>query len=93
MKITNLINSKGNAVKNQFIISEGDKVTFQSYQRKIAAYDTSDKTLKIYGDFWYYSNTTRKYFKTFINNFTRFKYEDRQQWLKEIEANKDITIK
>lgn len=93
MQITNLINSRGNAVKNQFIIREDKKISFQSYASDIAAYDEENKTLLLFNETWDYSNTTRNYFKTFINNFTRFKYEDRQQWLKEIEANKDITIK
>ena len=33
--ITNLINDRGNAVKNQFIITEGNTTAFQSYNSRI----------------------------------------------------------
>lgn len=89
MNITQLINQKGNAVANQFIINNGNEVIFQSYQSKIATYNKVDKTLKLYSYMWDYSNTTRKHFKTFINDFTTFGYDDKSQFLKLIDKLND----
>lgn len=81
MQITQLINEKGNAVKNQIIINNQTSVTFQSYDSKIATYYFNDGMLVLYGDTWDYSDTTRKYFKTFINKFTHYNYENKNQWI------------
>lgn len=81
MNVTQLINDNGNAVKNQFIITSKDEVTFQSYDSKIATYHINDGTLVLYGNMWDYSNTTRKHFKQFVNKFTCYRYETRTQWL------------
>ena len=89
MNITQLINQKGNPVANQFIINDGENVTFQSYQSKIATYNKVDKTLKLYGTVWDYSNTTRKHFKTFINDFTCFGYDNKSQFIQSIDELKD----
>lgn len=70
MIVSNLINSKGNAVKNQFIITDGNKTIFQSYDSKICEIDREKETITIYPD-WNYSATTTKhlcYFLTKIYN-------------------------
>lgn len=36
MKVEQLINDRGNAVANQFVITGGGSITFQSYKTKIA---------------------------------------------------------
>lgn len=89
MQVTQLINGNGRPVANQIIINHDNMVTFQSYQTKICTYDKDSKTLKLYGQWWDYSNTTRKHFKTFINDFTCFGYDDKSQFVKLINEMKD----
>jgi hypothetical protein len=93
MNITQLINDKGNAVKNQFIITSKNEVTFQSYNSKIATYNEDKKILILYGDLWDYSGTTRKHFKTFLNDFTPLKYENKNQFIELKNTSKFVTIK
>ena len=82
-----------------------DILTFQSYKSEIATlrkwnnWDIEQEktiytkeTLILKGSMWDYSNTTRKYFKQFINSETPFTYENKAQWLKEIENNKNIEV-
>jgi hypothetical protein len=91
MTITQLINNRGNAVANQFIITDGGQVTFQSYRSKIATYDKDTKQLTLYGQVWDYSNTTRKHFASFISDFTSFEYGTKKEFEKLIQN--DINIK
>lgn len=70
MKIRNLANSKGNFIKNQFVIENGDTIYFQSYDSTICRIDRAggmgfDKIVTI-GKDWNYSITTSKYFYTFL---------------------------
>jgi hypothetical protein len=90
MTITQLINNRGNAVANQFIITDGNKITFQSYKSKIATYDKDAKTLTLYGSMWDYSNTTRKHFASFISDFTSFEYGTKKAFLQAIQSNQNI---
>lgn len=80
---------------NQNIVTiENKQVTFISYDSTIADYDIENRILYLHGDMWDYSNTTRKYFKKFINYFTQFTYMDKKQFLKELEChNTKIIIK
>lgn len=64
MRITNLINNKGNAVKNQFVITEDNRETFQSYESKIAIIENGQVTLDPY--YWDYSVTTLRHLKNFL---------------------------
>jgi len=90
MKVENIINNRGNTVANQFIVSNGEELVFQSYDSKIVT--LKNGMLKLEGDMWDYSVTTRRHFKTFINDKTPFTYENKQQWLKEIENNEKIEV-
>lgn len=65
--ISQLINKQGNAVKNQFIITNGDVITFQSYQSQIVAVDEKNKTIIFYPDY-NYSQTTSKYRNQFLSD-------------------------
>ena len=67
---------------NQFVVYAGGLVAFISYQSLICELNGNDLILN--SDMWDYSNTTRKHFKKFINEYTRFEYVDRMQWIKEI---------
>ena len=63
--VSQLINKQGNAVKNQFILADGDITTFQSYQSQIVAVDEKNKTIVFYPDY-NYSQTTSKYRNQFL---------------------------
>ena len=65
MIISNLINKQGNAVKNQFIIIEDDKITFQSYNSKIV--EIEGTWITFYPDY-NYSITTAKYRNKFLSD-------------------------
>ena len=65
MIISNLINKQGNAVKNQFIITEDNKITFQSYNSKIVAREGT--WITFYPDY-NYSITTAKYRNKFLSD-------------------------
>lgn len=72
-KVKSMISSRGNPVANQFIIEmEGNKVGFQSYNTLICVWDRNENVLLLNQNWWDYSNTTRKYFKDFINSETMF---------------------
>lgn len=93
MNITQLIGKNGKGIANQLIIQDDNEVTFQSYDSKIATYNKQDKTLKLYGELWDYSNTTRKHFSQFINDFTCFGYDTKSQFLQSInELNNRIKV-
>ena len=70
MKISNLTNSRGNAVKNQFVIEDGGTITFQSYNSTICRiYGGSlgfDKVV-VFGKDWNFSVTTSKHLYSFLN--------------------------
>lgn len=68
MKVKNMINNKGNSVQNQFVIEDGDKKIFQSYNSTIVLI----KNGKVFLDknFWNYSKTTSKYRNLFLNEDT-----------------------
>ena len=65
--VSQLINKQGNAVKNQFILADGDITTFQSYQSQIVAVDEKNKTIVFYPDY-NYSQTTSKYRNKFLSD-------------------------
>lgn len=64
MIVTNMMNEKGNAVVNQYIISDDTSVIFQSYDTTIAIFSNHVMTV---GGFWDYSKTTSKYLYIFLS--------------------------
>ena len=82
--VANLINDRGNAVRNQFIIIDGNTIAFQSYSSRVCeivkpcgmGYDT----LVRFGRDWDYSQTTTKHLYSFL----------RQNGLKVLASKKDI---
>jgi|TARA_R100000482_G_scaffold124738_1_gene78749 hypothetical protein len=58
----------GQPVKNQFIISDGDALIFQSYNTVIAKREGYGENERIYldRDSWDYSTTTGKYRNQFL---------------------------
>lgn len=65
MKVTNMINSRGRKVANQFIITDGNVYTFQSYNSVVAVVDFDNSTITI-GYNWDYSTTTSRYRNQFF---------------------------
>ena len=63
--ITSIINSRGNAVPNQFVISDEKGQTFQSY-RTIIANISPEGVVTLDEDSWDYSVTTLRHLKTFL---------------------------
>lgn len=70
MIVTNLINSRGNAVKNQFVITEGNTIAFQSYNSRICEIvrpcGMGYNALVRFGRDWNYSRTTTKHLYSFL---------------------------
>jgi hypothetical protein len=62
--VTNLINERGNAVRNQFVIYDENGITFQSYRTTIAR--IANGVVSLNRTMWDYSNTTAKYLYQFL---------------------------
>ena len=73
MKISNITNSRGNKVANQFIVYDGLKTYFQSYNSIIVKIERSEgKEITILDPvYWNYSRTTSKHRSTFLNESTK----------------------
>ena len=65
MKISNMTSSNGNKVPNQFIIENGNKTVFKSYNTIVAVKENGKVVLD--SNALEYSNTTLKYLKQFLN--------------------------
>ncbi len=76
MKVENMTSTRGNKVPNQFIIRDGKRIIFQSYDSIIAVIEygriTLDKNL------WNCSKTTAKY----RNIFTELTTEETKRGIK-----------
>lgn len=70
MKIRNLTNTNGNAVKNQFVIENRNTVSFQSYESLICKIDHSGgmgfSKVVTFGKDWNFSKTTSKHLFAFL---------------------------
>ena len=82
--VTNLINDRGNAVRNQFVITEGNTTAFQSYNSRICEIvkpcGMGFDTLVRFGCDWDYSRTTTKHLYNFL----------RQNGLEILASKKDV---
>lgn len=65
MKVTNMINSRGRKVANQFIIENDNVYTFQSYNSVVAVVNFDNSTITL-GNDWNYSTTTSRYRNAFF---------------------------
>ena len=66
MRVENITNKQGNKVSNQFIITDGNKVAFQSYDSLICEIENKAITFtKAYN----FSPTTSKHRNTFLSDF------------------------
>jgi hypothetical protein len=73
MKISNITNARGNKVSNQFIVYDGLKTYFQSYNSIIVKIERLEGKEITYLDpvYWNYSRTTSKHRSTFLNESTK----------------------
>ena len=90
MKIQQLINDKMNPATNQFVIFDGNKIYFQSYQTTIARYDVVTNELVLSKD-WNYSRTTTKHLNIFLREYTNY-YISSSKEIKENIKNKTFKI-
>jgi hypothetical protein len=78
MKVSNIVNNRGNIVANQFIIHNDKATYFQSYKsiivkiERINVGDNTTLTRTILDPvYWNYSRTTSKHRSTFLNESTK----------------------
>ena len=68
--VANLINDRGNAVKNQFVVTEGSTTAFQSYNSRVCEIvkpcGMGFDALVRFGRDWNYSQTTAKHLYSFL---------------------------
>lgn len=89
--LENLINSNIDIIgANQTIVDIGDYKAFYSYDKLIATYKKSERKLYLKNDMWDYSNTTRKYFKKFVDNYTTFAYDTKAKFLNLISSDDNV---
>ena len=69
MKVSNIINNRGNIVANQFIIHNDKATFFQSYKSIIVKIENGQIMLDPV--YWNYSRTTSKHRSTFLNESTK----------------------
>lgn len=83
MRVQNIINSNGNRVANQFVISNSRGVLFQSYNSPICQI-TKKGNVYLTED-WDYSNTTRKHLYIFLRD-NGYEIESRKDVLRNIKT-------
>jgi hypothetical protein len=70
IKVQNMVNSNGNAVKNQFVIFvNDDKVVFQSYETTICIVDYANRNVFLSPEYKH-SVTTSRYFNLFCKKYS-----------------------
>lgn len=83
MKVRQLKRPRGTVVVNQFIIDEGRKTWFQSYDSIIIEIDRECQKI-IVGCDWDYSMTTKKYLKQFLNEELCWNNEEAEEFKKKL---------
>ena len=74
MKVSNMTNTRGNTVPNQFIIFDSEFTIFQSYDSVIVKTDFDDdgnRRVQLDDYYWNYSVTTSKYRNQFLGETTK----------------------
>lgn len=95
MKVRNIINEKGNVVKNQFDIVEGCNHTFISYETTIAEAHLASTFINISDEAFNYSMTTTRHFLNWLENILTISKptrKDVETWIEEgfIPSNKNV---
>lgn len=90
MKVKNLEGGSGRAVPNQFVIKDGNRKVFQSYDSTIVEVKWHTDFCEVnIGYDWDYSRTTSKYFKIFLMDEVGFTNEEVEQIKKELRKGYD----
>lgn len=92
MKNNLIFSSAKPLANNQVIINMGDYSIFYSYESFIASYNHKTEELLLNKNMWDYSNTTRYYFKEFIEYHTNFRYDSKQKFIKLINSDEKIVV-
>lgn len=94
MKVRNLVGNSGRAIPNQFVIRDGEKIVFQSYDSTIVKCEYNGTGCDvIIGRDWDYSRTTTKYLKIFLMNEIGLTDEEVETIKKQLRKGHDyITI-
>lgn len=69
MKISNLVNERGNRVANQFVIENENSIAFQSYNSMVCEIRPASmgfEKVVVFGEDWSYSRTTMKHLNNFL---------------------------
>ena len=84
MKVENMKSARGNVVPNQFIVTIGNDVYFQSYESTIAKVDANGGLTL--GKHFDYSKTTMRYLHQFLKEqCNKYRYHSKQELQKEID--------
>lgn len=87
MRVSNMKSPRsGQPVANQYMIEDGDKVYFQSYQTTIAKWDKEERELTLDRDSWDYSVTTLKYLKEFMQEVTVYRRMSKAEIAEQIKS-------
>lgn len=93
MKVYNLEGRSGRAVPNQFVIKDGDRKVFQSYDSTIVEVKWHTDFCEVnIGYNWDYSRTTTKYFKMFLMDEVGFTDEEVEQIKKELRKGHNYIL-
>lgn len=90
MNVRNMTSARGNKIANQFIITDGVKVTFQSYDSEIVTIDYDNGTIFV-GNDWDYSVTTGKYRNMFMHDNYFHEMETKEGFQKILDAGELVT--
>ena len=86
MKVRNIINERGNVVKNQFDIIDGCIHTFVSYETTIAEAHLASAFINISDEAFNYSTTTTRHFLNWLENVLAIRKPTRKEvegWIKQ----------
>lgn len=89
--VENLTTNGGNVAQEQVVVMVGGLMKFISYSTDIAYYDDNTGQLEVTED-WEYSNTTMKYFKQFIEDYTEHDYISAKDFREQLKNNDKIEL-
>lgn len=93
MKVKNLEGKSGRAVPNQFVIKDGNRKVFQSYDSTIVEVKWHTGLCEVnIGYDWDYSRTTSKHFKIFLMDEVGFTDKEVEQIKKELRKGHDCVF-
>lgn len=93
MKVRNLVGNSGRAIPNQFIIKDGNRKVFQSYDSTIVEVKWHSDFCEVnVGHDWDHSRTTSKYFKIFLMDEVGLTDEEVETIKKQLRKGHDYIV-